>query len=49
MRVYALAEPSLQLPGSVWDYGAWRTKHMDAFVRMCAEFSASEFPAAADG
>ena len=45
VRVYALAEPGLQVPGSVWDYGAWRAAHLDAFVRMCADFSAREFPA----
>ena len=47
VRVYALAEPGLQVPGSVWDYGAWRAAHLDAFVRMCADFSTREFPPAA--
>ena len=38
VRVYALADRGLQVPGSVWDYGAWRAAHLDAFVRMCADF-----------
>ena len=45
VRVYALADSGLQVPGSVWDYNAWRAAHLDAFVRMCADFSAREFPA----
>ena len=47
VRVYALADRGLQVPGSVWDYGAWRDAHLDAFVRMCADFSARKFPAEA--
>ena len=44
VRVYALAEPGLQLPGIAWDYAAWREAHLAAFVRMCADFRRQEFP-----
>ena len=47
--MYALVDAAQAVPGSVWDYEAWRAAHLASFVRMCERFRDSEFPDAASG